>query len=84
MASGHCKDCRFFDGSSCPKERASGRNSINPGNLSSCFVDIKGTGDQHCRTCRFFDSLSCPKERASGRKSINPGNSSCGSYSSYN
>jgi len=73
--SGGCRDCRFFDGTSCPKERSQGRDLISPGSRLNCFIDRNAVGDKRCGTCHFFDGLSCPRERQSGRYTISPGNS---------
>ena len=75
MASGHCRDCRFFDGKRC-----SVRNSnSSPG--SSCSNFIANTGeadDKHCRACRFYDGQYCSVRKAKA----SPG-SSCSNWSAF-
>jgi hypothetical protein len=76
MANGHCRECRFFDGSDCAVRNV--RTSAG----SSCgnFIDnTEGSNDKHCRACRFYDGQIC-----SARKNVktSPG-SSCGNWAAY-
>lgn len=68
MSSGHCRECRFFDGNICKVRN----QKVNPGSFLGCFVPYTGMpGDKHCKTCRFFDGALCSKR---GQK-VNPGSS---------
>ena len=73
--SGHCRECRFYDGTGCPA-----KGKMNGGSSMACFVPTTGIpGDKHCRTCRFFDGDYC---KSKNRK-VNPGsNLSC--YVAFN
>jgi len=53
--SGHCRECRFYDGTGCP-----GHGKISGGSIMGCFVPTTGIpGDKHCKTCRFYDGAFC-------------------------
>jgi len=59
MASGRCKECRFYDGSGCPA-----KGKIGGGSSMSCFVPTNGIpGDKHCKTCRFYDGAFCSSKK---------------------
>ena len=53
--SGHCRECRFYDGTGCPA-----KGKISGGSSMGCFVPTSGIpGDKHCKTCRFFFFFYC-------------------------
>jgi hypothetical protein len=59
MASGHCRECRFHNGTSCPA-----RGKISGGSLMGCFVPTTGISrDKHCKTCRFYDGAFCSSKK---------------------
>ncbi|MDR1251815.1 MAG: hypothetical protein LBK62_06565, partial [Treponema sp.] len=60
MASGYCKDCRFFDETGCAVRNV----RVTSGSNCSNFIEnTGGSDDKHCRACRFYDGQICSTRR---------------------
>jgi len=76
MASGHCRECRFFDGSNCAVRNV--RTSAG-GSCSNLINNAEGSDDKHCRACRFYDGQTC-----ANRKNVKtPPGGSCSNWAKF-